>query len=72
MSIIEGDHIQLVVQVGMHRAGDDEQFLVLRAGIALHHGSVGVPAKVAGMGLLPVDDKNGGADLANVPEDGLV
>ena len=72
MSIIEGDHIQLVVQVGMHRAGDDEQFLVLRVGIALHHGGVGVPAEVAGVGLLAVDDKDGGADLIAVPQNGLI
>ena len=72
MSIIEGDHIQLVVQVGMHRAGDDEQLLVLRIGVALHHGGIGVPAEVAGVGLLTVDDQNSGADLVAVPENGLV
>ena len=29
--LIEGDHIQFVVQVGMHRAGDDEQFFSRQA-----------------------------------------
>ena len=72
LDLIKGDDLQIIVQVRVHRAGDDQQLLVLRVRVPLHHMGIGVPAHVAGVGLLSVDDKDSGADLIGVLEDGLV
>ena len=72
LDLIKGDNLQIIVQIRMHRAGDDEQFLILRVLVSLHHMGVSVPAHVAGVGLLSVDDKDSVADLIGVLEDGLI
>ena len=56
--LIKGDHFQIVIQIGMHRIRDDQQFLVLWLRIAFHHGSIGIPAEIAGVGLFPMNDQH--------------
>ena len=56
--LIKGDHFQIVIQIGMHRIRDDQQFLVLWLRIAFHHGSICIPAEIAGVGLFPMNDQH--------------
>lgn len=59
--LVERNLVEVVVEVHMAGAGDDEEFLVV-AGELLE----GVFAEVAGMGLFAVDEKDGAADFTGV------
>lgn len=66
LDLVKGDNLQIIVQIRVHRAGNDEQLLILRVRVPLHHMGIGVPAHVAGVGLLSMNDKDSGADLIGV------
>ena len=61
-----------VVEIGVDSVGDDQELLILRHRIAVHHLSEGILAEIAGMCFFAVHDENGGADLVRVGEDRLV
>ena len=69
---VKRDHIPLIIQIGMHRPWDDEQFFIAGIGIILYHIGKRIPAKVAGVGFLPMDEQNGAADLMAVLQDRLI
>src|SRR5699024_7531503 len=72
LHLVKGDDVHPVVQVGVDRAGDEVQLLVGGVGVALDHVGKGVPAQIAGVGLVAVDEQHRAADLVGILEDGLV
>ena len=69
LDLVEGNDVLPVIEVGVDRAGDDEQLLVVRAGVVFYHIGKGVLAEITGVGLLPVDHQYGAADLIAVAQD---
>lgn len=59
--LVERDLVEVVVEVHMAGAGDDEEFLVVASELL-----EGVFAEVAGMGLFAVDEEDGAADFTGV------
>ena len=61
-----------VIKIGVGSTRNEEQFLVFGVLAVLHHVSIGVPAKVAGMGRIAVHHQNRRANLIGVLQDRLI
>ena len=61
-----------VIQIRMDCIRDDQQLLVICIRVILHHCGISIAAEIAGMGFLPVHDKDCAADLIAVLKDRLV
>ena len=65
--LVKWDFLEIIIQVGMACAGDNQQFLV----VPFQH-LVSILAEIAGMGFLPVYQQHGVADFTGIAQDGHV
>ena len=63
----DGVRFAAVIKIRMRRAGDDQKLLVVRIFAVPEHRGVGVPAEIAGVRGVPVDEKHRTADLSYCP-----
>ena len=61
---VEGNLLEVVVEVGVDCAWDDEQLLVVALELL-----VGVLAEIAGMGVLTVDEEDSALDFTGIRQD---
>ena len=72
LNFIKGNDVFAIIEIGVHRAGNEKQLFVPGVGVVSHHFGKGVLTEIARVRLVAVDDQNGTADLVGVAQDGHV